>query len=302
MVEVMPVAEFPGQFGWGYDGVALYAVHEPYGGPDGLKRFVDACHARGLGVVMDVVYNHLGPAGNYLGRFGPYFTDKYRTPWGPAVNFDDAGSDEVRRFVVDNALMWLRDYHCDGLRLDAVHAIIDTGAVHVLEQLACEVQELAAEVGRPLWLIAESDLNDTRMVTPREGGGYGLDAQWSDDFHHAVHVNVSGETTGYYADFNSLAVLAKVLKDGFVHDGSYSSFRGRHTLTMGGEYRRIGNNVVSQQDPRGTFTFTGRSGGTRYLLCGGIFASLKTTCLRAFGSYFFISSLLVWVRLFFVVE
>ncbi|MDT4937798.1 MAG: maltooligosyltrehalose trehalohydrolase, partial [Pseudonocardiales bacterium] len=173
-VEVMPVNGFPGVRGWGYDGVALYAVHEPYGGPDAFKRFVDACHGAGIAVVLDVVYNHLGPDGNVLGEFGPYFTARHRTPWGDAVNYDGAGSDEVRRFVVDNALMWLRDYHVDGLRLDAVHAIVDTSAVHLLEQLAIEVEALSTATGHPRFLIAESDLNDPRIVWRREQGGYGL--------------------------------------------------------------------------------------------------------------------------------
>jgi maltooligosyltrehalose trehalohydrolase len=227
-VEVMPVAAFPGRQGWGYDGVHLWAVHDPYGGPDAFKRFVDACHARGLGVVLDVVYNHLGPSGNYLSTFGPYFTDKHHTPWGAAVNLDDAGSDEVRRWIIDNALMWLRDYHLDGLRLDAVHALADGRATHVLEQLSEEVDALAAAMNRPLFLVAESDLNDPKVVTAREAGGWGVHAQWSDDFHHAVHALLTGERQGYYGEFGSLATLAKVYTHVFVHDGAWSSFRGRH--------------------------------------------------------------------------
>ena len=203
------MAQFPGRWGWGYDGVDLFAPHDAYGGPDGLKRLVDAAHARGLAVVIDVVYNHLGPAGNYLREFGPYFTDRYNTPWGEAVNFDGAGSDEVRGFVIDNALMWLRDYHADGLRLDAVHAILDTSAVHVLEEMALRVAQLADEVGRPLFLVAESDLNDPRLVRPAAVGGYGLDAQWSDDFHHALHAVVTGERAGYYADFGSIGAAGQ---------------------------------------------------------------------------------------------
>jgi malto-oligosyltrehalose trehalohydrolase len=226
-VELMPVAAFPGRHGWGYDGVDLWAVHEPYGGPDGLKRFVDACHRRGLAVVLDVVYNHLGPNGNYLSHYGPYFTDAHRTPWGPAVNVDRAGSDEVRAFIIGNALMWLRDYHLDGLRLDAVHAIQDQRAIHVLEELAGAVARLSAETGREMFLIAESDLGDPRLVTAREAGGYGLDAQWSDDFHHALHALLTGERQGYYCDFGSPAALAKTLTRVFFHDGSWSSFRGR---------------------------------------------------------------------------
>jgi maltooligosyltrehalose trehalohydrolase len=226
-VELMPVCEFAGPRGWGYDGVDLFAPHHAYGGPDGLKRLIDACHARGLAVVIDVVYNHLGPAGNYLGRFGPYFTDRYRTPWGDAVNFDGAGSDEVRRFVCDNALMWLRAYHADGLRIDAVHAIVDTSAVHLLEQLAIEVDALEAALGRHLVLIAESDLNDPRIVWPRERGGYGIDAQWSDDFHHALHTVLTGERSGYYEDFGTLDQLAAALRDAFVYGGVRSRHRGR---------------------------------------------------------------------------
>ncbi|MQY07307.1 malto-oligosyltrehalose trehalohydrolase [Actinomadura macrotermitis] len=226
-VEILPVAAFPGRHGWGYDGVHLWAPHEPYGGPDGLKRFVDAAHGRGLAVVLDVVYNHLGPDGNRLASYGPYFTDAYSTPWGQAVNFDQVGSDEVRAFVIDNALMWLRDYHVDGLRLDAVHAINDHGATHVLEAMSEAVDALSAHLGRPLFLIAESDLNDARLVTSREAGGYGLDAQWSDDFHHALHAALTGERQGYYCDFGSMRTLAKALTKVFVHDGTMSSYRGR---------------------------------------------------------------------------
>ncbi|MBA2436847.1 MAG: malto-oligosyltrehalose trehalohydrolase [Acidimicrobiia bacterium] len=226
-VEVMPVAQFPGMRNWGYDGVDLYAPHHGYGGPEGLKRLVDACHARDLGVILDVVYNHLGPEGNHLERFGPYFTSFYSTPWGQAVNFDQAGSDEVRRFVIDNAIGWLRDYHIDGLRLDAVHAIVDTSATHVLEQLAVEVAELAATAGRPLWLIAESDLNDPRVVRARDCGGHGIDAQWSDDFHHALHTALTGEEEGYYGDFGSLADLATALEQVWVYAGRWAPTRQR---------------------------------------------------------------------------
>ncbi|HUR75630.1 MAG TPA: malto-oligosyltrehalose trehalohydrolase, partial [Sporichthya sp.] len=227
LVEVMPVAAFPGRHGWGYDGVALYAVHEPYGGPDGLKRFVDACHARGLGVMLDVVYNHLGPSGNYLSSFGPYFTDKHHTPWGAAVNLDDAGSDEVRAFIRGSALSWLRDYHVDGLRLDAVHALADDRAIHLLTELQIAVEELTEEVGRPLFLVAESDRNDPLTVTPRERGGHGLAAQWADDVHHALHSLLSGEQQGYYVDFGSYECLATTLTEAFFHAGTYSTFRGR---------------------------------------------------------------------------
>jgi maltooligosyltrehalose trehalohydrolase len=226
-VEIMPVAEFDGARGWGYDGVDLFAPKHSYGGPDGLKRLVDACHARGLAVILDVVYNHLGPAGNYLEEFGPYFTDRYATPWGKAVNLDDAGSDEVRRFILDNALSWLRDYHFDGLRLDAVHALLDRSAVHLLEQLAGEVARLGETLGRRLVVIAESDLNDPRIVRRPSEGGYGMDAQWSDDYHHALHAAVTGEAKGYYNGFGSLRQVAKALTDGFVFDGQYAPSRGR---------------------------------------------------------------------------
>ncbi|MDP9241345.1 MAG: malto-oligosyltrehalose trehalohydrolase [Actinomycetota bacterium] len=227
LIELMPVNAWDGDAGWGYDGVDWYAVHAPYGGPDGLKRFVDACHTRGLGVVLDVVYNHLGPSGAYLNPFGPYFTERHVTPWGPSVNLDGPGSDQVRRHIIDNAMMWLRDYHVDGLRLDAVHALTDSRALHLLEELSTEVAALAAHVGRPLSLIAESDLNDPRLVTAREAGGYGLTAQWSDDFHHAVHALLTGERQGYYADFGALSALAKTLTRVYFHDGTWSSFRRR---------------------------------------------------------------------------
>ncbi|ROS38037.1 malto-oligosyltrehalose trehalohydrolase [Amycolatopsis thermoflava] len=224
-VEVLPVNSFDGTDGWGYDGVLWGAAHEPYGGPDGFKRFVDACHARGLAVVLDVVYNHLGPSGAYLDRFGPYFAGS--NDWGPGLNLDGEGSDEVRRYVLDNALGWLRDFHVDALRLDAVHALSDRRATHLLEELAVEVEALSAAVRRPLTLIAESDLNDPRLVTAREGGGYGLHAQWCDDLHHALHVTLSGETSGYYADFGAPGALARTLRQAFFHAGTWSSFRER---------------------------------------------------------------------------
>jgi maltooligosyltrehalose trehalohydrolase len=226
-VELMPVCEFPGAHGWGYDGVDLFAPHHAYGGPDAMKRFVDAAHGHGLAVILDVVYNHLGPEGNYLAKFGPYFTHRYHTPWGDAVNLDDRDSDEVRRFFCDNALMWLRDYRVDGLRLDAIHAIFDASAIPFLEQLGVEVHGLEAEVGRHLVVIAESDLNQPQIVTPREAGGIGLDAQWNDDFHHALHTVLTGEASGYLVDFGSVAQLAKCLTRGFVYDGIYSKSRRR---------------------------------------------------------------------------
>ena len=226
-VELMPIAEFSGRRGWGYDGVDLFAPHSAYGTPDALKRLVAACHARGLGVILDVVYNHFGPAGNYLPRFGPYVTDHYKTPWGGALNYCNEDSGPVRDFACENALAWLRDYHFDGLRLDAVHAIIDTSARHILEELSDRVEALAAEVGRPLWLIAESDLNDPRVVEPKERRGYGIDAQWSDDFHHALHAVITGEQSGYYADFGALSDLAAALSEVFVYAGRPSRFRRR---------------------------------------------------------------------------
>ncbi len=224
LVELLPVNAFDGTHNWGYDGVGWFAVAESYGGPEAYQRFVDACHAAGLGVVQDVVYNHLGPSGNYLPAYGPYLSQG-RTSWGDQVNLDGDGSHEVRRLILDNVRMWLADYHVDALRLDAVHALVDSSPVHLLEEMASEVAALSAHQGRPLSLIAESDLNDTRLVTPREGGGHGLDAQWSDDYHHAVHVALTGETSGYYADFAPLSALAKVCEKGFFHDGTWSSFR-----------------------------------------------------------------------------
>ena len=222
-VEIMPVAEFGGDRGWGYDGAALYAPHHAYGGPDGLKRLVDACHAAGLAVLLDAVYNHLGPVGNFLSEFGPYFTERYRTAWGAAFNYDGRGSDQVRRYVVDNALMWIRDYHFDGLRLDAVNTILDQSPVHILEQLATEVH--AANPGAVL--IAESDANDPRLVRPIDAGGYGLDGVWSDDWHHSLHTVLTGEGIGYYMDFGSLESLGKTLRQAWVYDGRPSEFRGR---------------------------------------------------------------------------
>ncbi|MFC8528523.1 malto-oligosyltrehalose trehalohydrolase [Nocardia sp. NPDC057227] len=226
VVELMPVNAFDGTHNWGYDGVLWYAVQDSYGGPAGLQRFVDACHARGLAVALDVVHNHLGPSGNYLPKYGPYLTDG-RNTWGQSLNLDGPGSDHVRRHILDNALRWLRDFHLDALRLDAVHALVDRTAAHLLEELATEVAVLSARVGRPLTLVAESDLNDPRLITPRAAGGYGLTAQWNDDLHHAVHTAVSGERQGYYADFGSLECLATTLTRGFYHAGSYSSFRER---------------------------------------------------------------------------
>ncbi|MGE5189224.1 MAG: malto-oligosyltrehalose trehalohydrolase [Gemmatimonadota bacterium] len=226
-LELMPVAQFPGRRNWGYDGVFPFAVQDSYGGPGGLKGLVGACHARGLAVVLDVVYNHLGPEGNHLREFGPYFTDRYRTPWGDAINYDGPGSDAVRRFFIENALCWLDEFHVDALRLDAIHGIFDFSAVPFLAELSGAVRGLAGRTGRRIHLVAESDLNDARTVAPPERGGLGLDAQWNDDFHHALHVLLTGERTGYYRDFGSVSDLATALTDGFVYSGRYSACRMR---------------------------------------------------------------------------
>jgi maltooligosyltrehalose trehalohydrolase len=223
-VELLPVNAFNGEWNWGYDGVLWYAVHEAYGGPAAYQRFVDAAHGRGIAVIQDVVYNHLGPSGNHLPAFGPYLREGDSTTWGDSVNLDEPA---VREYIIDNALMWLHDFHVDGLRLDAVHALRDRQPVHILHELAARVDALSAEVNRPLSLIAESDLNDPVMILPREAGGHGLTAQWSDDWHHAVHVALTGETAGYYEDFAAQDAVAKVSERGFFHDGTYSSFRGR---------------------------------------------------------------------------
>lgn len=227
MVELMPVAAFNGVHGWGYDGVSLFAVHEPYGGPHGLQAFVDAAHGRGLAVCLDVVHNHLGPSGNYLGTFGPYLTGTHQTPWGDAINLDDEGAREVRRWICDSAVQWFRDFHVDALRLDAVHALVDASPRHVLAELSDEVAALAGALGRPLSLIAECDLNDPVSVAPTAAHGWGMTAQWADDVHHAIHALVTGERHGYYVDFGSPEVLRIALTGAFVHDGAWSTFRGR---------------------------------------------------------------------------
>ncbi len=226
-IEIMPVAQFPGERNWGYDGVYPFAVQNSYGGPDGLRRLVDACHARGLAAVLDVVYNHLGPEGNYFREFGPYFTDRYRTPWGDALNFDGPGSDDVRRYFIDNALYWVCDLHIDALRLDAVHAIYDHSARPFLAELAEAVYSAGVRLGRRIYTIPESDLNDARLVLSPDVGGLGLSAQWSDDFHHAVHTLITGESAGYYQDFGGVAALGKAYRQGFVYTGEYSPCRGR---------------------------------------------------------------------------
>jgi maltooligosyltrehalose trehalohydrolase len=233
-IELMPVAQFPGTRNWGYDGVHLYAPQNTYGGPRGLQRLVDACHAAGLAVFLDVVYNHLGPEGNYLREFGPYFTDRYRTPWGSALNYDDAGCDAVRGFILDNVRLWIDTYHLDGLRLDAIHAIYDMGPYQILRAIKEAADEIATRVGRHVHVIAESNLNDVRLLRPAEVGGCGLDAQWHDDFHHAVHAHLTGERQGYYVDFGAAADFPKLLEKTFLQDGGFSRFHGRrHGATVG---------------------------------------------------------------------
>jgi len=256
-VELLPVNGFNGTHNWGYDGVLWHAVHEGYGGPAAYQRFVDAAHARGLAVLQDVVYNHLGPSGNYLPRFGPYLHEASANTWGSSVNLDETA---VRRYILDNAAMWMRDYHVDGLRLDAVHALVDESDKHLLQELAEETDALSAHLGRPLTLIAESDLNDPKLIMPREAGGYGLTAQWSDDYHHSVHVALTGETTGYYADFESLGALAKTSTEGFFHNGTFSSFRERdhghpidptvptwRLVTFAQDHDQIGNRAIGDR-------------------------------------------------------
>lgn len=226
-IELMPVAQFPGERNWGYDGGYLYGVQNSYGGPEGLRRLVNACHVRGLAVILDVVYNHLGPEGNYLNEYGQYFTDRYHTPWGDAINLDGPHSDEVRRFFIENALYWVRDYHLDGFRLDATDRIIDESATHFLKALTTAVHELSGRLGRRVWMIAESDANDVTWILPSQLGGYGLDAQWGDDFHHALHALLTGESSGYYRDFGTIWHLAKVFSQVFYYDGVYSHHRQR---------------------------------------------------------------------------
>jgi len=239
-IELMPVAEFPGNRNWGYDGVDLYAPHSSYGGPDGLKNLVDAAHREGLAVVLDVVYNHLGPEGNYLGEFGPYFTDHYRTPWGRAINFDGPGSDGVRRFFIENALYWLNEFHIDALRLDAIHGIFDFSAWHILAELGEQVHREAAILGRKAWIIAESDLNDVRVIKPLSEGGHGLDAQWHDEFHHSVVSFLTGGNRGFLGDFGRLDQVRKAICEGFVYDGVYSTYR----------QRRFGSSAIGQPGSR----------------------------------------------------
>jgi maltooligosyltrehalose trehalohydrolase len=226
-IEVMPVAQFPGERNWGYDGVFPFAVQKSYGGPEGFKRLVNECHKNRMAVILDVVYNHLGPEGNYLGEFGPYFTDRYRTPWGMAINFDGPHSNGVRNYFIENALSWFRDYHIDALRLDAIHGITDFSAHPFLQELADAVNSFS-DKGKPAYLIAESDLNDTKITRPKELGGFGIHAQWCDDFHHSLHTLITGEKDGYYADFGRVHHMVKAIKQGFVYSGEYSDYRKRN--------------------------------------------------------------------------
>ncbi|WP_224995277.1 malto-oligosyltrehalose trehalohydrolase [Cesiribacter sp. SM1] len=258
-IEIMPVAQFPGNRNWGYDGVYPYAVQNSYGGAAGLHHLVDACHQRGIAVVLDVVYNHMGPEGNYLNDYGPYFTDKYNTPWGKAINFDDAWSDGVRRYFIENVLMWFRDFHIDALRMDAVHAIKDFGPNHILREIKQHVNRLMEETGRRHYLIAEVDLNDTRFINPLEEGGYGFDAQWIDEFHHALRVTAGEEKTGYYSDFDGLTHLAKSYEDAYVYDGQYSPHRnkffgtkaennpGKQFVVFSQNHDQVGNRMLGER-------------------------------------------------------
>jgi maltooligosyltrehalose trehalohydrolase len=245
-IELMPVAQFPGNRNWGYDGVYPYAAQESYGGPAALKRLVNACHEQGMAIVLDVVYNHLGPEGNYLADFGDYFTDLYKTPWGQSLNFDASGSDEVRRYFIENALQWVTDFHFDALRLDAIHAIVDPSATPFLQELAGEVHARAKELDRLIYLLPESNRNDAREVTPADAGGLGLDSVWNDDFHHALHVLLTGEKTGYYEDFHGVEDLARAFRTGFVYSGQYSKYRGRRCGNSSGKIPGQGLIVFSQ--------------------------------------------------------
>lgn len=252
-LEIMPVAEFPGDRGWGYDPVNLFAPHHAYGGPDELKRLVDAAHAHGVAVILDVVYNHFGPEGNYLPEFGPYLTSRHRTSWGDAINFDGEDSGEVRGFVIDNALMWLRDYHIDGLRIDAVHAISDASATHILAELTAEVRALAGRLGRTLIVIAESEVIDRKLVTSPDAGGYGLDACWADYWHHALHAALTGERTGYYRDYGPLPVLADAISQAWVYDGDPAHGRklapiaGSQLVVCTQNHDQVGNRVAGER-------------------------------------------------------
>ncbi len=258
-IEIMPVAQFPGRRNWGYDGVLPFAVQNSYGGPEEFSHFVDACHQHGIAVVLDVVYNHFGPEGNYFEDFGPYFTEKYSTPWGKAINFDDAWCDGVRHFFLENALMWFRDFHVDALRLDAVHAIKDFSALHWLRELKLRTNELMEVTGRQYHLIVELDLNDNRFINPLEKGGFGMDAQWVDEFHHALRVTAGQEKRGYYSDFNGIEHLAKSYKDAYVYDYLYSPHRlktfgtkaegnsGNQFIVFSQNHDQVGNRMLGER-------------------------------------------------------
>ncbi|WP_183560365.1 malto-oligosyltrehalose trehalohydrolase [Mucilaginibacter sp. SP1R1] len=258
-IEIMPVAQFPGERNWGYDGVFPFAVQNSYSGPRGLQQLVNSCHNKGLAVVLDVVYNHLGPEGNYFGQFGPYFTDKYNTPWGSAINFDDAGSDEVRLYFIENVLMWFRDFHVDALRMDAVHAIKDFSPKHILQEINERVAELMQVTGKTHYLIVECDLNNTRYITPADQGGFGMDAQWTDEFHHALRVTAGGEKNGYYSDFNGIADLANAYQNAYVYHGQYSEQRqktfgtdtdgidGKRFVVFSQNHDQVGNRMLGER-------------------------------------------------------
>ncbi|UKT65686.1 malto-oligosyltrehalose trehalohydrolase [Pedobacter mucosus] len=258
-IEIMPVAQFPGERNWGYDGVFPFAVQNSYGGPIALQHLVNTCHDKGLSVILDVVYNHMGPEGNYFNDFGPYFTDKYKTPWGKAINFDDADSDAVRHYFIENVLMWFRDFHIDALRMDAVHAIFDLGAVHILAEIKEYVNQLSKLTGKEYQLIAELDLNDNKFINPVEKGGYNLNAQWVDEFHHALRVASGQEKTGYYADFNGVEHLCKSYQDAYVYDGQYSPHRkktfgkkaegnkGEQFVVFSQNHDQIGNRMLGER-------------------------------------------------------
>ncbi len=258
-VEIMPVAQFSGDRNWGYDGVFPFCVQNSYGGAEALQHLVDQCHQKGLAVILDVVFNHIGPEGNNLDNFGPYFTDKYHTPWGNAINFDDAWCDGVRQFFKENALMWFRDFHIDALRMDAVHAIKDFGPVHILQEIKQEVDQLMRQTGRVHYLIVELDLNDNRFINPVEQGGYGMDAQWIDEFHHALRVSAGQSQTGYYSDFDGIASLAKSYKDAYVYDGAFSDHRkkkfgvrasenaGRQFMVFSQNHDHVGNRMLGER-------------------------------------------------------
>lgn len=260
-IEMMPVAQFPGNRNWGYDGVFPFAVQNSYGGAEALQHLVNACHQKGLAVILDVVYNHLGPEGNYLNVFAPYFTDKYKTPWGNAINFDDAWCDGVRKYFIENALMWFRDFHIDALRLDAVHAIKDFSPVHILKEIRQYVDELMKQTGKRHYLIVELDLNDNRFINSIEQCGYGMDAQWLDEFHHALNVTATGEQSGYYSDFNGIECLAKAYKDAYVYDGQFSPHRkknfgikteneGKQFIVFSQNHDQVGNRMMGERTSR----------------------------------------------------